>query len=136
MSESTVELVRAGYETFRTQHAAGVLNLFDENIEWLGWSGNTQLPGGGLFRGLPALMTEVFAKMGNTWQQFEFQPNRVIDADEQVIVSGRMHGVLRASGEKIDVPFVHIWTIKNGKAHRVELFTDTLAVHQGLTTAV
>jgi DHA2 family methylenomycin A resistance protein-like MFS transporter len=135
MSEETVELARAGYEAFRTQNAAGVLHLFDEDIEWVAYSGNAQLPGGGLFRGLATVATDVFGRMRHTWQHFEFVPHEFLDAGDRVIVSGRMLALARGCDAQVDVPFLHVWTIRNGKARRVELFTDTLTVHQALTAA-
>ena len=56
-------------------------------------------------------------------------------AGERVVVSGRQLALARGTAADIDVPCVHVWTIGNDNTRRVELFTDTVAVHQARTVA-
>jgi ketosteroid isomerase-like protein len=132
MSQENVELTRAGYEAFRVGNAPAIVGLLDPEIEWVGWSGNDRLPGGGTFRGLAELVTGVFGRMQHTWTAFEFRPETYLDAGDHVIVIGRMWGESRESGVEVDVPFAHVWRVEAGKARRVELYTDTLTVFEAL----
>jgi ketosteroid isomerase-like protein len=133
MSHPNVDLTRSGYDAFRTGHAAAIAGMLDPDIEWIAYSGNDRLPGGGTFRGLAAVATGVFMQMKSTWTAFEFRPEAFFAAGEEVVVvTGRMWARVRATGAEIDVPFAHIWEVADGRARRVQFFTDTLTVHDAL----
>ena len=38
---------------------------------------------------------------------------------------GRYRGVAKGTGKRLDVPFVHVWTLHDGKAVRFRQFLDT-----------
>jgi ketosteroid isomerase-like protein len=53
-------------------------------------------------------------------------PEEFLDAgDETVVVLGRYHGVAKGTERRLDVPFVHVWTLEAGKAVRFRQFLDT-----------
>ena len=39
--------------------------------------------------------------------------------------SGATRGVAKETGRHLDVPFVHIWSLRDGKAWRFRQFLDT-----------
>ena len=43
---------------------------------------------------------------------------------DNVMVSIRQRGRGRASGAEVDLPFTHVWTLRDGRATRVQSFTD------------
>lgn len=133
MSQNPVDLARAGYEAFAGGDPRAVLGLLHPDIEWIAYSGNDRLPGGGTFHGIQDVTTSVFGRMAHTWESFAFRPHAFVGAGEHVVVTGRMWGRTRGTGAEVDVPFAHVWTIADGKAQRVELFTDTLAVFEAIS---
>ena len=48
-----------------------------------------------------------------------------IDAGVQIVTLGRYMGRVIANGARIDVPFAHVWTLRDGKIVRMRQFTDT-----------
>jgi uncharacterized protein len=42
-----------------------------------------------------------------------------------VVVLGRYRGRAKGSGKPLDVPFVHVWTVRGGRATRFRQFLDT-----------
>ena len=48
-----------------------------------------------------------------------------LDAGDEVIVLGRYRGVAKETGKLLDVPFVHVWSFRDGKAWRFRQFLDT-----------
>ena len=38
---------------------------------------------------------------------------------------GRYRGVAKETGRRLDVPFVHVWSLRDGKAWRFRQFLDT-----------
>jgi uncharacterized protein len=115
MSQQDVQTIREGYEAFNRQDIAAVLERFDSGIEW-------HEPGGGsapkgMFRGPQAVTEQVFSMVPQTFEDFRADADGFIDAGEHVAVVGRFRGRSR-SGVALDAPFVHVWTMRNGKAAR------------------
>ena len=115
MAASDVETLRSGYEAFNRADIPAVLNLFDPAIEW-------QEPGGGdaprgTFRGSESVGRDVFAAVPQYFAEFRAEPERFIDAGEHVAVVGRFRGRSKG-GRALDAPFVHVWTMRDGKAAR------------------
>jgi uncharacterized protein len=51
----------------------------------------------------------------------------LLDVEElggNVVVSMRQRGRGKASGADVDLPFTHVWTVRDGRAVRVQSFTD------------
>jgi len=49
-------------------------------------------------------------------------------ADGEVIQFGRTRGTVRATGTAFDIPEVHRWTVRNGKAVAAHFAIDTQAM--------
>ncbi|MGD9701543.1 MAG: nuclear transport factor 2 family protein [Acidimicrobiia bacterium] len=54
-------------------------------------------------------------------------------ADDDVIQCGRTRGTVRATGVGFDIPEVHRWTIRNGKAVAAHFAIDTPAMLAALS---
>ncbi len=62
----------------------------------------------------------------------QFVVEEFIGAGEEVVAVGRIQGKARKSGVAIDVPFVHLWTVRDGYLQRLRAFTDTAALSSAL----
>ena len=62
-----------------------------------------------------------------------FVPEEFIAAGDQVVAIGRIKGTTRKSGVPVDVPFVHVWTVREGHLQRLRAFTDTARLAHALT---
>jgi ketosteroid isomerase-like protein len=56
----------------------------------------------------------------------------VFAADDEVIQFGRTRGTVRANGAAFDIPEVHRWTIRDGKALAAHFAIDTAAMLDAL----
>jgi uncharacterized protein len=57
----------------------------------------------------------------------------VTDGDT-VVAIGRIQGKTRETSTPVDVPFVHVWTVRNGYLQRMRAFTDTAVLARALAT--
>ena len=55
-----------------------------------------------------------------------------ISAGESVVAIGRIQGKTRKAAVPVDVPFVHIWTVRDGYLQRMRAFTDTAVLARAL----
>ena len=128
-----LELVQRSYEAFARHDMDGVVADMDPAIEWHQAQG---LPHGGLYRGLDEVRRNVFDPLdADWWDEFSADPDELLDAGNEIVVLGRYRGVAKRTGRVLDVPFVHVWTIREGKAVRFRQFLDTAGWVEALSPA-
>ncbi len=127
---SNLALVRRSYEAFERGNLDAVVADMDEDIVWEQAQG---LPHGGTYNGLGAVRRSVFDPLdAEWWDDFSAEPSEVVDAGEHVLVLGRYRGRAKATGRRLDVPFAHLWTLREGTAVRFRQFLDTAGWCQAL----
>ena len=120
---SAVDVVRRSYDAFARDDMDGVLADMHPDIEWYQAQG---LPHGGYYRGLAEVRRNIFDPLDEEWwDEFAADPEEFLDARDQVVVLGRYRGVAKGTGKRLDVPFVHVWTLRDGRAVRFRQFLDT-----------
>jgi ketosteroid isomerase-like protein len=66
---------------------------------------------------------DVFAPVPENFEQFSADVEEWIDAANYLAVVGRFRGSAK-SGVAVNVPFVHLWTMREGKAASFENVVD------------
>jgi uncharacterized protein len=120
---SNLEIVRRSYEAFERGDLDAVLADLDPEIEWHHAQG---LPHGGLYRGRDEVRRNVFEPLdAEWWSEFSALPDEILDAGDELVVLGRYRGTAKGTGKRLDVPFVHVWTLRDERATRFRQFLDT-----------
>jgi ketosteroid isomerase-like protein len=119
-----VDAVREAYEAFTRGDLEAVLGLLHPEIVWEQAQG---LPHGGTYNGVDEVRSSVFAPLHRDWwEAFDAEPHEMLGTTEgTVVVLGRYTGVARRTGKRLDVPFVHVWSLDGGRATRFRQFLDT-----------
>jgi uncharacterized protein len=125
MSQKNVTLVQEEiYGAFARGDIPTVLAALDPNIEW----GEPQASGlydAGLHQGAQAVAEEIIAPVATYYEEFAVVPQEFVDAGDRVFVLGEFRGKGKVSGTPFVAPFVHIFTLRNGKVTHFRNFTDT-----------
>ena len=120
MSQENVELLRPAYAAVSRGDVDEVLQVCDPDIE-------CQLPEGGLntgtLRGHQAVR-EFLEGYIESFDSFRMEPDEFIDAGHRVLVFLRVLGRGRGSGVDVEVRPAHVWTMRGGKAVRLEAFSE------------
>ena len=120
---TSVDLVRRSYDAFARGDLDGVLADMHPEIEWHQAEG---LPHGGRYSGVAEVRRNIFDPLDEEWwDEFSAAPEEFLDAGDEVVVIGRYRGVAKDTGKELDVPFVHVWTVREEKAVRFRQFLDT-----------
>jgi ketosteroid isomerase-like protein len=120
---SAVDLVKRSYAAFELGDLDGVLGDMDPRIEWQQAQG---LPHGGTYHGVDEVRKNIFDPLDEEWwDEFSAVPTEFLDAAGEVVVLGRYRGRAKGTGKQLDVPFVHVWTVRGEKAVRFRQFLDT-----------
>lgn len=128
MAQQDVSTMRSAYEAFNRGDIPAVLNAFDPQIEW-------HEPGGGrsprgTYHGAQNVAKDVFSTVPENFDAFQAEQDQVIDAHEHVVVIGRFRGKAK-SGAALDVPYVHVWAMRNGKAVSFHNYVDAAGWAKG-----
>jgi uncharacterized protein len=120
---AAAELVQRSYVAFARHDLDAVMADMDAEIEWHQAQG---LPHGGFYRGIAEVRRNIFDPLDEQWwDEFSATPDELLDAGDDVVVLGRYRGVAKGTGKRLDVPFVHVWTVRDAKAVRFRQFLDT-----------
>jgi ketosteroid isomerase-like protein len=122
MSEENVALVQSAYAAFNLGDFDAAMELLDPEIEW---QLPPNIPDTGTLHGLP----EVRVGLGGfleSWESFRADVKEVIEAGDRVVVlvrfSGQSNVGMQLEGAGVDG---HLWTIRDGRAIRVQMFSGT-----------
>lgn len=129
MTERNEQLVRAFYDSTAPGHREALWGLEASAVVY-------DLPAGmpvgaGHFEGLLDV-TERFLTSFYGAFDVRFFAEEFITAGERVVAIGRIHGTTRNTAVPVDVPFVHIWTVRDGHLQQLRAFTDTALLSRAL----
>ena len=119
-SKPNVAVVRGFYEAVEVPAR---LEFLDPQIEW---RGPESLPWGGTFRGHDGVR-KFFAIVTDRIAEADFPEQQYLDAGERVAVILRSIGRAKG-GPGWDLPEVHVWTVRHGKAVSFDMYIDTAIV--------
>jgi ketosteroid isomerase-like protein len=123
------KLVRAFYEATVPGHREALRGIQAPDVIY-------DLPEGmpiacGHFEGLQDVL-ERFLTSFYRALDVHFVADEFIAAGETVVALGRIQGQTRKAAVPVDVPFAHVWTVREGYLQRLRAFTDTAVLAQAL----
>jgi uncharacterized protein len=131
MSQEDIAVVQSAYEALRRGDVQAIFALLDPEIElyqseWVPW--------GGKYKGHEEV-GHFFSNLTETIES-RVDPDQFIDDEEgHVVAVGHTRGSVRATRREFEVPIVHVWTIREGKAVKFEAYIDTLQMRVALGLA-
>lgn len=87
--------------------------------------------GAGRFEGLQDILERFLASFYDALD-VHFVAEEFVAGGEHVVAIGRIEGATRKARVPIDIGFVHVWTVRDGRLHRLRAFTDTAALARAL----
>ena len=122
-----IEVVEAIYAAMAARDLAGLAELIDPEVVI---TQDPALPWGGRFTGHDGFGDFAGKLTGSI--QSAVATDAIFTADGDVVQVGRTRGTTVASGTEFDVPEVHRWTIRDGKAIAAHFSIDTPAMLRAL----
>src|SRR3954469_14397704 len=123
-----LETVRACYEAMAAQDFDRLSTLVDESCVL---TQDDRLPWGGRHVGHDGLATFGITLSSTIASQVTHEA--LFEADGDVVQVGRTKGTVVATGVAFDIPEVHRWTIRGGKAVAAHFSIDTPAMLEALS---
>jgi hypothetical protein len=126
-SNEAKTIVETAYAAVAEGDMATFAGLMTRDIVWNEAEGNPYADKNP-YIGPDAVMTGLFARLAEEWDDFSATPHEYVVDSDRVIVFGRYNETYKATGVSLDIPFVHSWTVKDGKLAAFQQYTDTAAL--------
>ena len=122
-----IETIRSGYESFSRGDLPTVLELFADDIEWNEpeWTYGTPT---GTFRGKQEVLS-IFEQIPEYNDSFSLEPWEFVGQGDTVVVTGVFRVSPKGSGRTAEVPFAHVWRLRDGKAVSHRGYTDVREIY-------
>jgi ketosteroid isomerase-like protein len=123
MSEENVEIVRRALEAWGRGDPKAVSDLLDPEVEW---TMPSNIPDAGTYCGRDEVVQRL-EEFLEAWDDLAVTVEDLVDAGDRVVALVRYSGRGRESGIEVGGASTdaQVWTVRNGKALRVELYAGT-----------
>ena len=128
MSQQNAELVELTYELMDDLQAEqpeafdrAFRDYLDEGFELAPPSVYPE--GEQVYRGREGLERWI-ASTSEVWDEWRFEPERLVEADDQIVALVRLMARGSASGVRLDRESAHVWTVRDGRVTRCEVYLD------------
>ncbi len=120
-------VVESVYTLFAAGDMEGFAALMAPDIVWNEAEGN---PYADLnpYIGPEAVMSGLMSRFVTEWEDISVTPQEFVVEGDRVVVFGRYGETWKATGQVLDIPFVHSWTVKKGRLVAFQQYTDTAAL--------
>jgi ketosteroid isomerase-like protein len=123
MSQENVELVHRAREAFNRRDFRALAELTHDDLEFVSVLTAVDA-GGGTYRG-PQAWVSYFARMDDTWEDWQVEDFRVFDAgDDRVAAAFRLVGTGKSSGVRVERAVGIAYWLRDGKFWRMRSFLD------------
>ena len=127
---NALEIVKKAYIYLGEKDIYNYFSLMSLNVEFYQ---TEELPWGGQYRGfdqIKVFFSKIFPLIDSS-----VEISHYIQAGAQIVAIGKTSGVAKLTGKKFSCNLVHIWTIKEEKIRRLEVYIDTDVMNAALTSA-
>ncbi|WP_084418256.1 nuclear transport factor 2 family protein [Henriciella litoralis] len=125
-STDSTAIVKTVYDGFAAGDIALATSEFADDVVW-NEAENSPYSDQNPYEGTNEIVTGLFARLGAEWDYFKATPDEFLPSGDKVITIGRYTAKNKATGKEMDIPFVHVWTLEDGKIKSFQQYTDTLA---------
>jgi ketosteroid isomerase-like protein len=121
-ADENTRAAQGGYEAFGRGDMAALAELMTDDIEWMSPGDPDHNPNAGTFNGKEAVLGW-FGGLGSSLDFTTFEPREFIAQNDKVVSL-----VFRKTGRTLVNHEAHVWTFRDGKVARFQIYEDTAAV--------
>jgi uncharacterized protein len=132
MSQDDIEALRHAYEAFNRRDLDELSRFFDSDAYWV--PSASVWGAGKTYHGHEGL-AELFRDLGSEWRSFESYPEDFREAGDHILVLGRIRAERSSDGRQIDSDTAWIWEMRDGRALRLQAYSDPAKAFEALGLA-
>ena len=127
-AQENKRLVMEGYQMFQNGDIPNLLERYHDDALWIEPDAE-HVPFAGKHKG-KAEIARFFQDLDRAAQALRFIPKDFIAEGDKVIVAGEATWLVRNTGRTYESPWVHVFTLRDGKVARFESYHDTAAAER------
>jgi uncharacterized protein len=120
VAESDLDTIRASYVALNGGDVQGALDALHRDAVW---RESPELPGGDDFQGRAEIERFLIGYL-EQWEVFQQHVESTVQRGDRVLVNIQMRAVGRESGAEVSARYVHLWTMREGRAAEVDAYYD------------
>jgi len=121
--QANVRLIEELYDAFSRGDVVAVLNLLDPQAE-LDFEGPKTIPWTGNWHGREGWV-QFFQTLGANADEIALKMEPFAAQGDNVVTAGRYQARVKLTGQRIDSPLAHLWTVRNGMVVKCQELTNT-----------
>jgi uncharacterized protein len=128
MADEPIDTLKDIYAAIQRHDTERLSEALAHDIEW---TLPETVPWGGTHHGhlgVTAVVEIYDEHVDGLWAD----PDEFIEADDEVVVLGRVMGTARTTGEEFEVPFAHVWRLTDGVPSVLRGYYDTAPITTAL----
>ncbi len=126
-ADENTRLAQSAYEAFGRGDMAALAEVMADDIEWVSSGDPDDDPNAGTFKGKEAVLGW-FGGLASTLDFTTFEPREFIAQNDKVVSLVYAEATVRDTGRAVVNPEAHVWTFRDGKLARFQIYQDTAAV--------
>jgi ketosteroid isomerase-like protein len=127
---TSIDTVRGFYDALGRGDVPGVLALLQSELEW---TEAERFPYySGTWRSPQEILNKVFIPLARDWDGFSAKADDFIAEGDRVVSLGVYSGIFKSTGRSMTAPFAHVWTVRDGRIAKFDMYTDTAKVLEAL----
>jgi uncharacterized protein len=118
--QTNATVLREGYERFNRGELEWVFGQVHPEVVW---EDADEMPDARTYRGFEEVR-RFMESFGRHWETLRFEPQRLVEEGDRVLVDVRVVGRGRVSGAEVDARLTHVFDMRELKVIRVRTFFD------------
>ena len=127
---SALKTVKRFYDAVARGDVPAVVAVLDSDLNWTEAEGFPYY--GGTWTSPQDVVDKLLIPLSRDWNEFAATPSDFVEADDRVVAFGAYSGTAKSTGKAMRAPFAHVWTVRNDKITRFNMYTDTVLVRAAL----
>jgi uncharacterized protein len=125
-ADENTRLAQSAYEAFGRGDMAALAEVMADDIEWVNPGDPAVDPNAGTFKGKEAVLGW-FGGFASTLDFTTFEPREFIAQNDKVVSLVYAEATARNTGRGFVNHEAHVWTFRDGKIARLQIYLDTAA---------
>ena len=126
-ADENTRLAQSAYEAFGRGDMAALAEVMADDIEWVNPGDPADDPNAGTFKGKEAVLGW-FGRLASTLDFTTFEPREFIAQNDKLVSLVYAEATVRDTGRAVVNHEAHVWTFRDGKVARLQIYLDTAAV--------
>lgn len=119
-NQADIEGMRRAYEGLSRGDLEGALELIDPDVEV---RDRPEMPDPQTYHGYEGVRSAVQSTF-DTFDLVDFEPERFVEVGDRIVVVILLRGTGKESGVPVEDRIAHLWTMRDGKAWRMQVYSD------------